>query len=368
MSRKWIFIQPQDVWMFRDSKPFAAGQSFVARSGFPPNPQTVQGIIRTHVIEQSGVDWGDFGNRRDESLMNRIGAPATREGHLAVLGDFAIRGPFVGRRTGNGIELLVPTPLDVMRNKENADQFAILKPSPADFDTQTPFEGWQPLALSEKGEYDLAGGWLDEENFMRYLEGHAPQQVLGSEKVFLYDERVGLAIDYGRRASREQHLYHAEFVSPREEVGLLVEVAADLLPNRGYIGSGGESRSAYYETVDFQWPVPSKVGRLKIVVMTAAYFSAGWQPYQGDWSLWVGQDARLVSMAVGRPTLISGWDTVRKQPKALHHYVPVGSVYYFDNAHMLQSAFTEPIPDHDFEHGVIDAARFGFGGFAVGSW
>lgn len=380
MSKKWIFIQPQDVWMFRTSKPFAAGQSFVARSTFPPNPQTMQGIIRTHVIEQSGVDWEAFGSRRDESLLGKIGAPATKDKkYKATLGNFEIRGPFVAKdvRTAKArqdnkpikVEILVPTPLDVLKNKENENQLALLKPSPADFVTLPPFDGWQPLTLvNGQGEYESAGGWLDEKNFRLYLQGKVPQHITKQDEVFLYDERVGLAIDYGRRASLEKHLYHADFVRPCDGVGLLVEVDADLLSASGYISVGGESRSAYYETVDFQLPSSSHKGNLKIVLLTPAYFSAGWHPANNDWSPWVGSDARLVSMALGRPTLISGWDTVRGQPKPLHHYVPAGSVYFFEGAQVQPQPFTEPIPDSDFENGEIDAGRLGFGGFAVGIW
>jgi CRISPR-associated protein Cmr3 len=379
MSRKWIFIEPQDVWMFRTSKPFTAGQSFVARSTFPPNPQTMQGIIRTHVIEQSGIDWRDFGTRRDESLLDKIGAPATRNGQKATLGNnFAIRGPFVAKdiRTDKErqenkpirVKMLVPNPQDVMKRKDN-DQLALLTPRPADFETDLPFAGWQPLTLADvEGEYEVADGWLDQENLRLYLQGEVPKQLIRQAEVFLYDERVGLAIDYGRRASREHHLYHAEFVRPCNGVGLLVEVDADLLPDAGYINVGGESRSAYYETVDFQPPAFSDKNNLKIVVLTPAYFSDGWQPKNEDWSPWVGPNARLVSIALGRPMLISGWDTARRQPKPLHHYIPVGSVFYFENAQVPSQPFTETIPDKDFEGGEIDAGRLGFGDFTVGTW
>lgn len=371
MSKKWIFIQPQDVWMFRTSKPFAAGESFVARSSFPPNPQTMQGIIRTHVIEQSGVDWAAFGNRRDESLLEEIGAPATRQGHKASLGKLALRGPLVGYQHGEGVSLLVPTPQDVMKAKADNAQIALLSPSAADFETDAPFSGWQPLGLADtQREYETAGGWLEEAEFERYLQGEVPQRVIDNESIFQTDERTGLAIDYSQRTARDKHLYHAEFVRPRAGVGLLVEIDAALLADSGYIGVGGESRTAYYETVNFQAPMPNPnaQGRLKIVLLTPAYFAQGWHPAESDWSPWLGDGARLVSMALGRPTLISGWDTVNRRPKPLHHYVPAGSVFYFENAQVPQQPFTEPIPDESFEGGLLDAGRLGFGGFAVGIW
>jgi len=54
MSEQWIFIKAHDVWMFRDSKPFTAGESFFARSMFPPQPGTTQGLIRSFHYEHTG--------------------------------------------------------------------------------------------------------------------------------------------------------------------------------------------------------------------------------------------------------------------------------------------------------------------------
>lgn len=377
MSKKWIFIQAEDVWMFRTSKAFTAGENFIARSVFPPHPQTMQGIIRTHVIEQSGVDWAAFGNRRDESLIEQIGAPATRnQKHKATLGNFAVRGPLVGRKVKDKIEILVTTPSDVAEDK---DHYNLAVPTPLDFYTNAPFEGWLPLTLPTKSEdskqpdkkakSDLKASWLDQANFQSYLEGKPPKSVLEKDQVFMIDERIGLALESGRRTSKEGHLYHAEFVRPCPDVGLLVEIEADLLPDHGYIGTGGEARFGYYETVDFQLPqVTIQRGRLKIVLLTPAYFSMGWQPMNGDWSAWVGRDARLVSMALDRPTLISGWDAAQGRAKALHHYVPAGSVFYFENAIAPTVPFTESIPNADFEGGLLDTGRLGFGCFAIGTW
>jgi CRISPR-associated protein Cmr3 len=38
-----IVIRPMDVWLFRDGKPFMAGEDHAAETLFPPSPFTLQG-------------------------------------------------------------------------------------------------------------------------------------------------------------------------------------------------------------------------------------------------------------------------------------------------------------------------------------
>lgn len=368
MSSQWIFIEAHDVWMFRDAKPFTAGEGFIARSTFPPFPQTVQGAIRSLVIEQSGISHADFRTRADETLLRKIGAPSIAKMDNATLGDFWMRGPYVAHRNDGRVELLVPTPLDVMRLKDDPDAPAVLlQPQPPNFVCNMPFEGWQMLVPPDEAEYEPAGGWLRQADFERYLNGQPPKQVMTSSDIYELDGRVGLALDYTRRAHRESMFYSIEFARPQRDIGLLVEIPTGLLEPSGFITLGGESRMGYYETVNFDLPANTYEGNIKVVLLTPAYFSDGWQPQNGDWSQWVG-NGKLVSMALGRPDLISGWDVVRNQAKPLYHYVPAGSVYYFENATMPTIPFTEAVPDDSFESNELDAGRIGFGAFAVGTW
>ncbi|MEP7288877.1 MAG: type III-B CRISPR module-associated Cmr3 family protein, partial [Chloroflexota bacterium] len=135
------------------------------------------------------------------------------------------------------------------------------------------------------------------------------------------------------------------------------------LAKEGLLTLGGESRCATYETVEYQAPAEVAKGqRLKIVLLTPAYFANGWWPANFDWSRWVGPAAQWVSVALGKPLPISGWDIVRREPKALYHYVPAGSVFYFENASIPTVPFTET-PD-----AALPAAQMGFGRIAVGTW
>ena len=58
----------------------------------------------------------------------------------------------------------------------------------------------------------------------------------------------------------------------------------------------------------------------------------------------------------------SGWDLARKKARALHYYLPAGSVFFFESARVPDKSFTETPP------GSPDAGAMGFGAFATGNW
>ena len=353
MTQQWVFIQALDVWMFRDSKPFSAGQSFFARSMFPPQPGTMQGIVRSHYLERTGEDLRAYG--RGEITDLPIGTPSS-------MGSLRITGPFVAKCANGKPTRCVPMPLDVMGGER------LLSPArQLNYETNAPFDGWLPLAPEGESELKKDTGqelWLDEASFAAYLKGdmEAVKPIKASD-LYQREERTGLALDHRRRAHKESHFYRAAFVRPCEDVGLLVGVNADVFAGEtGFLSIGGEARSATYEAVQYALPEPKPQGRIKIVLLTPAWFGDGWRPTNGDWSPWVGKDAKLVSMALGKPLALSGWDLARRQPKALRHFVPAGSVFFFENARLTGEPFTES-PAGDLNYGAM-----GYGACAAGNW
>jgi len=184
------------------------------------------------------------------------------------------------------------------------------------------------------------------------------------EVLFEREDRVGIGLSRQQRTVQKSLFYEAEFIRPQANVGLLVEVNDGLLSDdQGVIAIGGEGRTGHYRKVSYTPQLPqASGGRIKIVLLTPAYFSEGWHPKNDEWSRWAGPEARLVSMAIGKPLLISGWDLARRKPRSLHHYVPAGSVFYFENAQVPNKPFTETPPDSP------DAGAMGFGAFAAGNW
>jgi len=370
----WLFIEAHDVWMFRDSKPFSAGQNFSATSRFPPHPQVMQGVIRSHLLETNGINYQEYGSGalNDTPLVQQIGQPGTSN-----LGELQLWGPLVARRFADGtITPLLRLPLDVLTKKsddpDEAEQYAVLQPSRAvNMMTDEPFEGWAPLVLSEQAEgYKYHSAWLSQPQFENYLAESPITGTISTEYVYQSQKHTGLALNRRGKSAEESMLYHASFARPYETpfitnetvtTGLLLYVNLELGQNT-LARMGGEGRFSYFAEAPFSLPDWSSLsGRIKVVLLTPAFFHEGWQPTNGDWSPWVGADAHLVSIATGQPMLISGWDVVANAPKPLYRYLPAGTVFYFDNASPIQQPFTENPPN-------TAASAMGFGAVAVGQW
>lgn len=364
---KWMFIEANDVWMFRESRPFAAGQAFVARSVFPPYPQTMAGAIRTNILEQTGVDFKDYARRKVQpELIKAIGAPAGGDDYPAEIGSLRLMGPFVAQRQAGKVKRFFRAPLDLMRREGKTGIAAPV--SVPNYETNLPFENWHPLSTpdQERGWKEI-DGWLDDDGLIAYLQGRAPAQAYSNTDLFLTEEKIGLGINYDSRTAQESLLYHADFVRPlrteTSETGLAVgldDLAFKLLP-QGVLMLGGEGRAAYYEEIKTLPEMPRiKPGKVKVILTTPAYFAGGWQPE--NWSPWLGEKASLVSAAVGKPISISGWDLARGTPKPMRALVPAGSVYFFENAAVPTTPFTET------PRGEADFGATGFGGFALANW
>lgn len=371
-SRQWVFVEPHDVWMFRDSKPFTAGESYFARSVFPAQPGTTQGMVRTYYYEQTG----------------RVIGSGTH------MGDLRITGAFLAAQIDGQVYRFYPRPLDVLPG----EMPRLLAPC-SDCNIVTDLgKDWRPLvpreSVQESGKSDDGDWWLDEDNFKRYLNAEPFEPTLDvfrqlpafkdypAEKplpvplpesaLYQFEERIGLAMDYQRRSYRRRRaespeglVYRAAFVRPEAHVGLLIGVEHPtpiFHDELGAIAVGGESRMGTYLQVQYHESAPTtRRGRLKLVLLTPAYFSGGWLPAQG-WSEWVGSEARLISAAIGKPLAISGWDMASGVPKPLRNFVPAGSVYYFENAVVPDKPLTDsPI-------GELNFGAAGYGAFAAASW
>ncbi len=344
MSEQWIFIKAHDVWMFRDSKPFTAGESFFARSMFPPQPGTTQGMIRTFHYERTG----------------------TIIGSATDMGGLRLQGAFLARWKGgnSAVQRYYPLPLDTLAST-TPRRLAPKQLSGIVTDLGNDWLPLQPIDEGQENKPEDGEFWLDEANFAAYLADQPIAEAVHGDTLYGFEERTGLGMDHGKRAHIEGRFYRAAFVRPAEEVGLLVGVQYQeslFGETSGQIAVGGEARMGTYSVVPYAPTLSAHNGRVKIVLLTPTYFSGGWQPSTGDWSPWLGQGAKLVSAAIGKPRAFSGWDMVKKQPKPLRYFVPAGSVFYFENATSPVVPFTET------PHGDADYGAMGYGAFATAVW
>lgn len=391
----WVFIEPTDVWMFRDGHPFQAGAGHTARSVFPPLPLTLQGALRAWAIVDAGIRFDTFGSRDLtnpglQALYSQIGLPSRDETKSGDLGKFEMAGPFLAKRQGDGsLYRYFPLPADLVR--DDLKSLHLLQ----SIDPVGMESNWELTPLWTEIDVDNkeAGGstWIREDHFITYLQNNRPpvdEYLLSHEALFRTEARTGISVDYyGEDGNgptgrvREGMLYQAAFIRPAQDVGLLVSTNLDM-GSSGLLALGGERHSASYTTkvklkADYTQAISGPQQHLKIIFLTPAYFEPGWKPRNDNWGQFFTQGTpELVSVALKRPIQIGGWDLSRGCARTMYNYIAPGSVLYFrakdGSAPLLlkNNSMTETPPEgFPTEGGAIDVAeRMGFGQIAIGIW
>lgn len=351
-----LFIEPQDVWLFRDGRPFDAGSAHRAESMFPPSPIVLQGAIRSHHLVLKNVDLTKLDRIRDV-----VGEPLAYDKPLNLNG-LKLSAPFLARRKKDGsIERLYPLPADTYQLKSRG--FKAASPLPR---TSELVCGTSSLLLrpgSDAGKPDESLRWLTEDDLKKYFAGEAFDGVHADE---LYEKENRFGIGRNEQwVVKQGMLYEAEFVRLREGVGLLVEMDGYDDPGwqSGLMQLGGESRAAHYETVA-SVPMPPQPTTLptyfKIYFLIPAYFGNGVEPKAKSWNDFFGGEVELGTAAVRGYETFGGFDWAKDSNSHEAHrpsrrYVPAGSVYYFKNVSGTK------IPETLTEFG----AEIGFGRFIL---
>lgn len=375
---KWIFIEPEDVWFFRDARAFVKGGGYsTPKVIFPPSPQTVTGALRSLILgTYPNLDMAKFEAGEDRDLYKRIGKP----GDLGP--NFCLRGPFFARKSGERILCYMPLPQDVYYTDQDSHRFAAYRPAET-----TPFRTdwymqdndlhplWPPHGQRKDGAEELY--WVNSNGIKDYL-AYREFGALPQHDLLVISPRTGIERDPDLKIAKKHMLYTAPFIYLQRFLGLLVGVNDDLeLPfQKALLTLGGEGRAARFQdltdhSINFL-PSMETAGKqkIKIVLTTPAYFEDGWHPKDWNWqSVGLPPGAKLVSAAIGKPQYAGGWDVNRGRPKPMHAFVPSGSVYYFDLSELLHNSidpnqllFTETPP------GEENFQRMGFGQCVVGTW
>lgn len=360
-----LFIQPIDVWLFRDGRPFGAGEDHRAVSLFPPTPYTMQGAIRTKVLMDKGVDLADYAGRQAQPKTKEVGQEIGFPG--GDYGKLRLRGPFMAKRKEGGqVTRYFPLPADMVKVEVNGkEQHLLVNPlhpnkSPYTTNIQTNL-----LWVCTHEAVTEATGWLAEEELEKYLKGEVPAVTKASD-LFVKEPRFGVAVDSGVKRPQEGLLYQVEFIRLQEGGGLWLKVDGVTLPKAGLLQLGGERKVAYYEEVADapKLQLGGKAeGRFKLYFATPAYFSSGWQPGDGNWDRFFGKSVRLVTAAVPRAQMLGGAKVDIESQKGDFHkpmrpFVPAGSVYFFeaDDAVAIPETVTE------------EGTEIGFGQVFIGRW
>lgn len=351
-----LLLQPMDVWLFRDGRPFDAGSAHRAESLFPPYPTVIQGAFRTHRLLLRGVNLKD-----QEEIREAVGGSDD-------YGELKLRGPYLARRENGQFVRYLPQPADAIVEKKGVKSYltpAILeKPVP---DLKTGQALSYLFGLKQESDKQDEPLWLSQDTLMRYHEGQKVEGV-ESKTLFTREDRVGIAMGAARVVD-EGMLYEAGFVRPCEGVGLLVDMEGYDDPEwqqPGILHLGGEKRMAALTPVTVEGlPSPLvKTGRFKVYFATPTYFEGGWQP--ADWGRFFAMSVELVGAAIHRYETLGGFNLIGDPNSADAHrparrFVPAGSVYYFEGSSQLKPNLTqEAITDF--------GAEIGFGQIIIKEW
>lgn len=404
----WWYLDPTDVWFFRDAKPFTAGESHRAESRFPPAPTTVLGALRTALIAGAGMSFEEFKQPASPApdpsraaLRRLVGTP-TEPGALAV------QGPFLCRRSTAGVEVLLRPPLDRLGHNQLTP---LADPLPG-----VHFNGGPRRLLWAAGPGDTqreapAGALVSLSNLLAHLaDPHCALDLHASEQeLFQRETHTGLELGPGRTA-RPGMFYLAEMIRPSESnadqrCGLTIRIGQipdGTGPVAGAIALGGKGRSAWFSPMpdedadtieralsDHAAEVQGAIRqtrRFRLYAAAPAIFAAGWHPdfleADGKGTIGTGTEAirvELVSAAVGKPEPTGGWDLADGRSKPLYRAVPAGSVYHFripDSAPFDEAAARRLVTRFNFADGfraggassLPNKVTAGFGLTAIGTW
>jgi CRISPR-associated protein Cmr3 len=384
----WVEIRARDVWLFRDGKPFAAGEDHSATSMFPPTPLTLAGALRQKISVSLGVSLRQYRAGKTEAARKAIGYIG-KHGDMQQPGQFKLRGPFLSVRLDEKTLLpLLPAPADLVRH-EDTGIMQILQPQKVTWASDLATDMHFPAVMA--GYENMPGHWMPAADFDLYLAGMTPDSGTYAQlpppderpnlhkaytdgkrifsASFIYDKegRFGVATDAQTSFREEGQLFQVQFVRPQVGISLLAHVD-DAIPAKHLAGEmtiGGEQRQATAMVLKQPIDLPSRsiAGQFKVVLLTPAYFKDGWQPTDGNWSTVFGRAVTFHGAVLHRPQKIGGWDMSQGRAREMHNYVAPGSVYYFeiDEPFTGPLAFTQSPPD-------INAGVLGFGQYAIGTW
>lgn len=370
-----LFIEPVDVWLFRDGKPFDAGLHHRAESLFPPLPTVIQGAIRSKQLVRKKVPLTDR-----QRIQSEVGTTYD-------LKQLRLKGPFLACRisdTSSNFDVvrLFPQPADAQSTDTKNHRIkpatfpATLPKSPDDPVLKVSSSAVCPMLMGlddppEKGE---SGLWLTQAALTAYLAGNEVKAV-PSKELFVRESRMSNAIEGSTRVTETGMLYEVEFIRCQKDVGLLVEVEGDEYQWQGpeVLNLGGEMRAAVCTPVRVE-NLPTRVGLekpektdiseiLKVYFATPAFFTGGWQP--ASWDPFFSGKVELKAAAVGRYLSAGGYDLADNGHKPSRRYVPAGSVYYFECVDAGVRRLDGPLTENSI--GTYEA-QCGFGQTILTGW
>lgn len=334
------FIQPLDVLFLRDNHLFgAAGDA----SGvlMPPWPSVFAGALRSRMLADSGARIAELNNGSLPAPLDSVLGTPEKPGTF-TLGDVTL-----ARQDNDNSEAFRPLPADIaVTLTESGPRIDVLCPQTLP-DALATSNNMQQLPLlrartpaKPTTRYGLnAAGW---QAHLRSQSLDAERHLEAKDTLWRTETRLGIALDTAQGSAAESQLYTSDAVALRPGVGFLVTVhgADETVPADGLLRLGGDGRGASIQAAvdtpaaEPDWDAIRETGRFRMILTSPGIFPGGDRPpgasTNGDWHLGEAR-ARLVSQAVPRHEVVSGWDMSKHGPKPAQRCAPAGSVYWFEN-------------------------------------
>ena len=323
----WIEIEALDTLFFKDGKPFSMGEETWADGIFPPTPSVIYGALRTLYFSQM---------EQDINMANETGD---------LTKNLKIKNFFLYT---NG-EDLFPLPLDLVRIKNQQDKekelekrenrYTVynLKLEPNHLKSSIPNLDY--ILAYEKPVENISDGYLPGTELIDYLSGYQSQFTARRMEHFVTIEaKVGIARNNYTRSSQEGKLYRVGMWRLKN-VRIIVEFdGLEGIWDSGFLKLGGENKVAKYKiTNSIVIKSPNSIRKkFKIYLSTPGLLRNGWLPEWIDARTFEGTypgteiKVKLISVAIGKPIQIGGFDMKERKPKKMLNAVPPGSVYYFE--------------------------------------
>lgn len=398
-----IFLEPLDVIFLRGNKLFGDPGSF-GESLVPPWPSVAAGALRSRMLVDSGIDLAAFG--RGEINHSELGTPM-------VPGSFTVTAFHLARRRDDGsVEPLFQPPADLVVMEDETGKPSAHSLIPTSFQgnnglaTSYPLERLPVLTKTDR-QKPASGYWLTEAGWRAYLTGQTPQpgHLVHSSALWKIDARVGVGLDGSTRRAADGRLFSMQAVAmikqghhigpdPKNnmpihsdyDVGFLVAVAGGTPTQDGAVRLGGDGRAAVVHPAKVSLPELNyaeiaKGRRCRFVLTSPAIFSQGWMlpGMDAEGQFQMGDvKGRVVSAAVPRCEVVSGWDLAKRgakgqtngQPKDAQRAAPTGSVWWLDELEASPEALRALAERGLWSDSWEDAARRaeGFNRVSVAAW
>ena len=387
----WVLLEAEDVLLFRDSRPFTAGEDFRAEGLFPPLPPPIVGAIRSCLLapklRERNLTFRDLA--REEKLQDVRDALGTTD----TLGALHLAGPLACSYMPGEYapEPWFALPADMLgdhvpRLRDDLPLPGIRKPLPNGMGqghmATLPRDSSRDAA--ETDEDDRA--WLTETAMRGYLTGAA--QVTRAALPVTEEIRTGIQRSAANTVETGR-FYSAQMQRPewgREgAVGLLLraDLPCGYALTPQFVPLGGEGRSAFLRPCEaFDLPLDGAEtrqaiteqifgdgGRFRLYLATPGVFGSGLVP-----SCFPG---KLLGVASGKPVPLGAWDMAANTPRPLRRATPAGTVYFGQLYENTREAATRLLEEFHLrtalqaQDALAEAqyrAQMGFGLTLVGAW